>query len=36
MEALQCAYKRNIIRNSVRHHNHFITEGIYIGYMLRL
>ena len=27
---------RNMILNSVRQHNHFITEGNYIGYMFRL
>jgi len=26
----------NIILNSLRQHNHFITQGIYIGYMFRL
>jgi len=26
----------NIILNSVRQHNHFITQGFYIGYMFRL
>jgi len=26
----------NIILNSVRQHYHFITQGIYIGYMFRL
>jgi len=36
MEASRYAYKRNIILNSVRQHNHFITQGIYIGYMFRL
>jgi len=29
MEAWRCAYKRNIILNSVRQHNHFITQGNY-------
>jgi len=29
MEASRCAYKRNIILNSIRQHNHFITEGNY-------
>ena len=29
MEISQCAYKRNIILNSVRQHNHFITQGNY-------
>jgi len=29
MEASRCAYKRNIILNSVRQHNHFITQGNY-------
>ena len=28
--------KGNIILNSVRQHNYFITEGNYIGYMFRL
>jgi len=36
MEASRCAYKRNITLNSVRQHNYFITQGIYIGYMFRL
>ena len=36
MGALQCAYKRNTILNSVRQHNCFITQGNYIGYMFRL
>ena len=36
MEASRCAYKRTIILNSVRQHKHFITQGIYIGYMFRL
>jgi len=36
MEASRCAYKRNIILNSVRQHNYFITQGTYIGYMFRL
>jgi len=36
MEATRCAYKRNIILNSVRQHNYFITQGNYIGYMFRL
>jgi len=27
---------RNIILNSVRQHNYFITQGNYIGYMFRL
>ena len=27
MEASRCAYKRNIILNSVRQHNHFVTQG---------
>ena len=36
MEASRCAYKRNIILNSVRQHNYFITQGNYIGYMFRL
>ena len=35
-EASRCAYKRNIILNSVHQHNHFITQGIYIGYRFRL
>ena len=26
----------NIILNNVRHHNYFITQGNYIGYMFRL
>jgi len=29
MEASRCAYKRNVILNSVRQHNHFITKGNY-------
>jgi len=29
MEGSQCAYKRNIILNSVCQHNHFITQGNY-------
>jgi len=29
MEAPRCAYKRNIILNSVCQHNHFITQGNY-------
>jgi len=29
MEASQCAYKRNVLLNSVRPHNHFITQGNY-------
>jgi len=29
MEASRCAYKRNITLNSVRQHNHFITQGNY-------
>ena len=28
--------KDNKILNSVRQHNHFITQGIYISYMFRL
>jgi len=37
MEASRCAYKRNIILDSVRQHNYFIiTQGNYIGYMFRL
>jgi len=36
MEAQRCAYKRNMTLNSVRQHNHFITQGIYMGYMFRL
>jgi len=36
MEASRCAYKHNIILNSVRQHNYFITKGNYIGYMFRL
>jgi len=36
MEASRCAYKRNIILDSVRQHNYFIIQGIYIGYMFRL
>ena len=32
MEASRCAYKRNIILNSVRQHNYFITQGNYVGY----
>jgi len=36
MEASRCAYERNITLNSVRHHNHSITQGIYIDYMFRL
>jgi len=36
MEASRCAYKRNIILNSVCQHNYFITQGTYIGYMFRL
>jgi len=38
MEASRCAYKRNIILNSVRQHNYFITQDNYIGffYMFRL
>ena len=34
-EASRCAYKRNVTLNSVRQHNHFIIQGIYIGYMFR-
>jgi hypothetical protein len=29
METSRCAYKRNIILNSVRQHNHLITQGNY-------
>jgi len=29
METSRCAQKRNIILNSVRQHNHFITQGNY-------
>ena len=29
MEASRCAYKHDIILNSVRQHNHFITQGNY-------
>jgi len=29
MEASRCAYKRNTTLNSVRQHNHFITQGNY-------
>ena len=36
LEASRCAYKRNIILNSVRQHNYFITQGNYIGYKFRL
>jgi len=36
MEASRCAYKRNIILNSVRQNNYFITQGNYVGYMFRL
>jgi len=36
MEASRCSCKRNIILNSVRQHNYFITQGTYIGYMFRL
>jgi len=36
IEASRCAYKRNIILNSVRQHNHFITKCIYVGCMFRL
>jgi len=36
MEASRCAYKRNIILNSVRQHNYFITQGTDIGYMFRV
>jgi len=36
MEASRCAHKRNIILNSVRQHNYFITQGNYIGDMFRL
>ena len=36
MEASRCAYKRNIILNSVRQYNYFITQGNDIGYMFRL
>jgi len=36
METSRCAYKRNVILNSVRQHNHFINQGIYIDYMFRL
>jgi len=35
-EASRCAYKRNIILNSVRQHNHFITQGNCIGFMFWL
>ena len=31
MEASRRAYKRNVILNSVRQHNYFITQGNYIG-----
>jgi len=31
-----CKYVCSIILNSVRQHNYFITQGIYIGYMFRL
>ena len=36
MEASRYAYKCNIILNSVRQDNYFITQGNYIGYMFRL
>ena len=36
MEASRCAYKRNIMLNSVRRYNYVITQGNYIGYMFRL
>jgi len=29
MKASLCAYKRNILLNSTRQHNHFITQGNY-------
>jgi len=29
LESSQCAYKHNIILNSVRQHNHFITQNSY-------
>jgi len=29
MEASRCAYKRDVILNSVCQHNHFITHGNY-------
>jgi len=29
MEASRCAYKRNMILNSARQHNHFITQRNY-------
>jgi len=29
MEASRCAYEHSIILNSVRQHNHFITQGKY-------
>jgi len=29
METSRCGYKRNVILNSVRQHNHFITHGNY-------
>jgi len=35
-EASRCAHKCNLILNSVRQHNYFITQGNYIGYMFRL
>ena len=35
-EASRCAHKRNKILNYVRHHNYFITQGNYMGYMFRL
>jgi hypothetical protein len=35
-EVSRCAYKRNIILNSVGQHNYFITQGNSIGYMFRL
>jgi len=31
MEASRRVYKRNIILNSVRQHNYFITQDNYIG-----
>ena len=35
-KAPRCAYKRNIILNSVRQHNYFIAQCNYICYMFRI
>ena len=36
LEFTNIIIKRNTALNSVRQHNHFITQGIFIGYMFRL